>query len=173
MQLEEKAKAMAHALHCRQYRKDKATPYIRHPEAVVGLLKSIGIKDEDILCAAWLHDVVEDCCVAKETIEETFNPNIARIVGALTRDVDRHSYKNRIQNADFPVKIIKLADYIHNCFDLNKKGVSKEMIQRKVSDYKFYTGIAEELNPYLCSLISHYLEPYLEKKDFSLATDSE
>lgn len=53
----------AHA-HRAQRRKDAdATPYINHPVALVRILAvEAGIDDPDVLCAAALHDYLEDCC---------------------------------------------------------------------------------------------------------------
>ena len=46
--------------HKGQYRKNNKTPYWHHLRDVVNNLKMMGIKDESILCAGWLHDVIED-----------------------------------------------------------------------------------------------------------------
>lgn len=163
--LEQTVQAYAKIAHCGHYRKDGKTPYIKHIEAVVAILKKIEITDEDILCAAWLHDTIEDCGVSKSTIEEAFNPNIARIVAALTRDTGREEYRQRLQDSDYAVKIIKLADYLHNCSDLTSD-LPDKTIRNKVEEYPFYTGLAEQVNPSFCHLISYYLEPYIRAQSF-------
>lgn len=62
MELELKAKEFATRAHTGQLRKYTGTPYIEHPEAVVELVRSVE-HTEEMLAAAWLHDVVEDCGV--------------------------------------------------------------------------------------------------------------
>ncbi len=146
MNLIENARMFASNLHNGQFRADGKTPYIKHLKAVVNLLKEIGITDENIICAAWLHDVMEDCNIPKSKIKSKFNSEIARIVFNLTRNVDREAYKKRIKNADYAVKIIKLADVIHNVSELNK-GATKKMIERKLKDCdSFYLPLAKSVS---------------------------
>ena len=142
--LVEKARCYAEEKHRGQYRHDKITPSITHPKGVVGLLEDIGIHDENILASGWLHDVVEDCKVTVLELEREFNPEVARIVGALTSDVDREMYKERIAKSDYAIKIIKLADVVHNCSYLYSS--SKGTIGRKIKDSEdFYLPLARQL----------------------------
>lgn len=159
---EEKAKRIATEAHKTQCRKDGVTPYIVHPEAVANLLKSIGIEDDNILCAAWLHDVVEDCDLTIDFIEKEFNPEIARLVKALTRDRDfsKELYKNRIANSDFAVQIIKLADVVHNCKTLGKF-LPKKTIRRFVEESdSLYFSLAKKWSNTLHRKLSRYIEPW-------------
>ena len=161
----EKAEAFATKVHKGQYRKDdKKTPYIEHPRAVVELLKQIGINDEDVICAAWLHDVVEDSDTPDTNIAEEFNPNIARIVRNLTRTESRSDYKFRIKNADFQTQIVKLADYVHNCYTLHEISdpVKKQIaVQNKVDDIDFYLALAKKIAPEFNNPILRLLHRYL------------
>ncbi len=145
MRIEQKAKEFATKIHTGQYRKDGKTPYIKHCEAIVSLLKEIEIKNEDILAAAWLHDTVEDCKVTIKQIEQEFNSEIARIVKSLTRNANRQDYKERVRNADYAIQIIKLADTVHNCSELNLN-LPEKTIKRKVEDCKeLYFLLAKEI----------------------------
>ena len=58
MNLEQKAQDFATTAHRGQYRKDGKTSYIKHPEAVVDLLKGMGITNYDILSSALLPYIV-------------------------------------------------------------------------------------------------------------------
>lgn len=60
MQLVLKALAIAEEAHEGVLRKDGQTPYIEHPTKVAAMLYDLGCRDEVILAAAILHDVVED-----------------------------------------------------------------------------------------------------------------
>lgn len=160
--LEEKAKQIAAEAHRGQLRKNGITPYITHPAAVVELLKGRGIKDQDILASAWLHDVIEDCNITAAFLEQELNSNIARIVGALTRDVEREEYKERIKNADYAVQIVKLADVVHNVSTLYKS-LSRKTIQRRVDDCEScYIGLAEKVDPIFHEMLVRTIAPWKE-----------
>lgn len=127
MNIVEKAEEFATKCHEGQFRKDGKTPYINHPRAVVYLLKRVGITDETILASAWLHDVMEDCDVDYDTLEEEFGLDIADIVSQLTFDSDdkdpynfqKDLYLARLAASDdIELILIKCADRIHNtlCF---------------------------------------------------------
>ncbi|MFZ0830951.1 MAG: HD domain-containing protein [Thermoplasmata archaeon] len=71
--------------HRGQSRKDGRTPYIVHPVAVLRRLSSdLGVADADLLCAAVLHDVIEDTTVTREALEMRFGDRVARWVQELT-----------------------------------------------------------------------------------------
>lgn len=161
--LEKKARALAIKCHDGQFRKDGITPYIKHAEAVVNLLKEIGIKDENIICAAWLHDVIEDSNISKEEIAKEMNNKVADTVQKLTRDIDREDYKKRIQNASYEVQIIKLADMVHNCSELFDY-LPEKTIKRKVEDCKeLYLNLAKIICPKFYSLLKKYIKPWVNK----------
>jgi len=165
--LEDKARQIATTAHERQYRHNGTTPYITHPEAVVGLLKSIGVTDDDILSAAWLHDTIEDCGLTVETLERELNPNIARIVQALTRNVERPEYKKRILAADFAVQIVKLADVVHNCSTLHA-GLPEKTIRNKVDDCNaLYFELAQKIAPQFYDALQQSLKPWQASSETS------
>ena len=62
-------------------------PYIFHP---IGVARRVSLAggSEDAVIAAVLHDVVEDCGISLEKIAGMFGSNVARIVGAVTRQKD-------------------------------------------------------------------------------------
>lgn len=98
--------------HKGQTRKDKTTPYITHPMAVLSIIKRV-TDDEDIQCAAVLHDTVEDCHVNPEEIKELFGSRVASIVKELS--------KNHTKYEDISSKealLIKMADNMHNISEL-------------------------------------------------------
>ncbi|MFX0099799.1 MAG: HD domain-containing protein [Candidatus Hodarchaeota archaeon] len=167
MSLIEKAREVATRAHEGQTRKVGGIPYITHPEAVYKLLVDVGIKDEDILAAAWLHDTIEDCDFKREQIEREFNANVARIVQALSRDgksrEKRAEYNETIKNSDFAVQIVKLADTIHNCQTLDEK-LKRITIQRKVDDCEsVFLDLAREICPKFHELLEACIKPWLNK----------
>lgn len=124
MDLVEKARIFATAAHgaVAQLRKYTNEPYIVHPAEVVSIVKTVSHTDE-MLAAAWLHDVVEDTGVTLETIRAEFGDKVAELVGWLT-DVSRPEQGNRATRkaidrahtamAPAEAQTIKLADLISN-----------------------------------------------------------
>ena len=124
MDIVEKARVFATAAHaaCGQLRKYTYEPYIVHPADVVSIVKTVPHTNE-MLCAAWLHDVVEDTGVTIETIREEFGSEVADLVGWLT-DVSRPDHGNRAARkavdrahtamAPAQAQTVKLADLISN-----------------------------------------------------------
>ena len=113
----------AKAAHAGQVRKYTGEPYINHPVAVATLVASV-TDDCNMICAALLHDTVEDCAVTIEEIATCgFGHPIAYLVDCLT-DVSKLSDGNRATrkgidrmhtaNGSKDAKTIKLADLIDN-----------------------------------------------------------
>ena len=89
-------------------------PFINHPLRVMGYLFAIGY-NEDLLCAALLHDVVEKTDVSSSEIHEKFGARVGELVDLLTLDPDRPrgeqlaSYYERIAK-DADATLLKVAD---------------------------------------------------------------
>ena len=92
--MKQQAKSFAEKAHKGQRRKNANIPYITHPIRVAERLESIHASDE-LICAAYLHDVVEDTPYEIEDIEQQFEPEwihverdlaIIAIVGEGMRD---------------------------------------------------------------------------------------
>ena len=92
-----KALAFAAHKHRDQRRKDPAaSPYINHPIALADVLVNEGgVTDVEVLCAALLHDTVEDTDTTPQEIEGAFGARVARIVAEV---VDHPSTKLYVQH---------------------------------------------------------------------------
>lgn len=65
---------------------EHALPYATHPIDVANKLRYVGgVTDEDILCAAFLHDLLEESDVKLGHIRESLGPRVAELVQELTR----------------------------------------------------------------------------------------
>ena len=105
-----------------QRRKYTNEPYINHPEAVANLVRSVP-HTEAMICAAWLHDVVEDTPCTADEVRLAFGLEVAALVEMLT-DVSKPGDGNRKERkavdrdhtakASPQAKTIKLADLIDN-----------------------------------------------------------
>lgn len=124
----QKAINTATILHDGQSRKNDGSPYISHPYSVAWMIAEAS-DDEDLICAALLHDTVEDCAgYTFEDLEDNFGKRVAEIV----RDVSEHKdplstedkrqtwkkrkeeYLQRLQSAPFEAKALACADKLHN-----------------------------------------------------------
>ena len=107
-----------------QKRKDGKTPYIVHPLAVALLLTKAGASEETVI-AGLLHDIIEDCSITHERIENEFGKKVANIVQEVTEAPKIFTWKMR--KADVLKKIpkmskealmVKSADIVHNLNNL-------------------------------------------------------
>jgi guanosine-3',5'-bis(diphosphate) 3'-pyrophosphohydrolase len=121
-----KALAFASRKHSQQRRKDAdASPYINHPIALVSILAvEAAINDWDTLCAALLHDTIEDTDTSLEELVEAFGRPIASLVQEVTDDkrlpkADRKSLQvEHAAHLSPRARSVKLADKIANLRDV-------------------------------------------------------
>ncbi len=122
----QRAYEYARELHKGQFRKS-GEEYIIHPIAVAQIVSTLGL-DTDSICAAFLHDTLEDCFekvdIAK--MKKDFGQDVIEIVDGLTKLVRIHfddKDEEHMENLrkmflamakDIRVLIIKLADRLHN-----------------------------------------------------------
>ncbi|WP_068124819.1 RelA/SpoT family protein [Nocardioides massiliensis] len=118
----ERAYVTAEQAHGTQMRKS-GDPYITHPLAVTQILADIGMT-EATLCAALLHDTVEDTSYSLEELRKDFGDEVALLVDGVTK-LDKVKYGDSAQaetirkmivamSRDIRVLVIKLADRLHN-----------------------------------------------------------
>ncbi|MFB5648698.1 MAG: HD domain-containing protein [Candidatus Nitrosomaritimum aestuariumsis] len=150
MELVKSAELFAKKKHAGQFRKDGNTPYSKHLEDVVNRLKSLGVIDEELLSAGWLHDIIENTDTNFDNLYEQFGNRIAVIVSSLTKDktVPRKqrekAYNIQLKEASFDAKLIKLCDISANLSDLKNYDVSKSKKLREVKQKKYYLTIIKK-----------------------------
>ena len=120
-------------LHAGQFRLS-GEPYICHPVSVAVIVAELGL-DTDSICAALLHDTVEDCAdkTNLETLSKMFGAEVAMLVDGLTKIIQVHvadKEEAHIENIrkmllamtkDIRVIFIKLCDRLHNMRTLSAK----------------------------------------------------
>jgi guanosine-3',5'-bis(diphosphate) 3'-pyrophosphohydrolase len=112
--------------HKNQRRKDaQITPYINHPIDLVNVLVNEGgVVSWDVLCAALLHDVIEDTQTSEEELLAHFGKKVTAIVKELTddkslaKDVRKRLQVEHTPFASHEAKLVKLADKICNLRDM-------------------------------------------------------
>jgi guanosine-3',5'-bis(diphosphate) 3'-pyrophosphohydrolase len=95
-------------------------PYIVHPIDVMMVLKRLGIRDETVLAAALLHDVVEDTPTTIEDVAAHCGLDVARLVDQVTNKPGE-TFTDRLVRlgaADWQAQAIKCADIASNCREL-------------------------------------------------------
>ena len=120
----ERAYCFAAEKHCAQRRRS-GEAYINHPVEVAIILADLKM-DCDVVCAALLHDTVEDTSTSLDDVIELFGPTVAELVDGVTKltniDVDTMDEKQALNlrkmflamSKDIRVVIVKLADRLHN-----------------------------------------------------------
>lgn len=122
IELEEKARYFAAAAHAGQVRKYTEEPYVEHCIRVAQIVSGVPGCTSEMICAALLHDTVEDTSVSSSDILRWFGPKVAGMVFYLTdcpkgtgnRKVRKRVDANRLSGAPPEVQTIKLADLIDN-----------------------------------------------------------
>ncbi len=121
-----RALAFAAHRHRAQRRKDAAaSPYINHPIALVDVLVNEGgVTDAVVLCAAVLHDTIEDTETTADEIAQAFGERVASIVvevsddKSLPKDVRKAMQIEHAPTLSTEAKLVKLADKICNLRDV-------------------------------------------------------
>ena len=149
-----RAYAMGAAAHHGQTRKS-GEAYITHPVAVAAILSELRV-DRETLCAAILHDTLEDTPLPRAEIVEVFGESVAALVDAVTK-LDKIRFASRQEAAaesfrkmmlamatDLRVILIKLADRLHNMRTLDAMAdEARRRIARETLE--IYAPIAQRL----------------------------
>ncbi len=173
LDLVKKAFVYADRVHRGQRRKS-GEPYLMHPLGVAEIVCQLKL-DEASLCAALLHDVVEDTPATKEEISELFSEEIAELVDGVTKlsrvafrsreDRQAESFRKMLiaMSQDIRVILVKTADRLHNMRTLEHMEPEAQLriAQETLDIYAPLTGrlgihgIKEELE----DLSFKYLQP--------------
>lgn len=165
--MEKEALNFARDAHAEQKRKYTEEPYIEHPKRVAELVRTVEHTSE-MICAAYLHDVVEDTPVSIEEIESRFGKEVADLVEELTDEYMKEKYPhlNRKKRKEREVarqaemsvqaKTIKLADVIDNTRDIV---VNDEDFARKyIPEMEALTNVLRQGDPQLFEQAWHEVQ---------------
>ena len=172
----EKAYRIAEDIHKEQFRQS-GEPYIIHPLSVAKNLINMEVYDTDSLCAALLHDTIEDAPFdfRKEDVEKLINKDVAEIVDGVTklRKLDFSTEKECMQanmrkiinglTKDIRIILVKLADRLHNMETLDFKKPEKQM-KIALETMELYVPLAYSIGAYriksrLEDLCLRYIDP--------------
>lgn len=122
----ERALEFATKAHEGQFRKGTKRPYIMHPIEVSDIVATM-TDDEEIICAALLHDTVEDCEeITGDVIRQNFSDRVAELVLMESEDKSKtwlerkgHTIEH-LKTAPREVQMIALGDKLSNMRDIDR-----------------------------------------------------
>ena len=146
---------------------ESGVSYSNHLENVVSRLKSLGVVDQDVLCAGWLQDILEHTDTSFDELFEKFGRRISTLILSLTKTklvIDtsddstlsltkkrtvskkqrQKEYGIKIKESDTDAKLIKLCDISTNLGNLKNQVISKTKKRRILKELRYYTVIIEK-----------------------------
>lgn len=152
---------VASAAHDGQVR-DEGTPYIIHPVRVASaLVNELGVFNARLVCAALLHDVIEDSATTREQIAEMFNKEIAEVVWLLTKleEVSLADYLSAIEAAsETGALIVKLCDRLDNLRFVTCSPRTEKIRRYIRTTEAYYLPMAARTNAYVHDEMERMLE---------------
>lgn len=161
--------------------------YIIHPLTVAFILSEMKA-DADTICAALLHDTIEDTSATREKLEVLFNPDIAILVEGVTK-ISKMNFSSREEQVatntrkiitsldeDVRIVIIKLADRLHNMRTLGFKSEFKQK-ENALETMEIFVPLAYYLGAYkikgeLEDLSFRYLKPEIYEEINSVLSNA-
>ena len=141
-----------------EQKRNSGEPYIIHPIQVAYTLAGMGL-DEDTICAALLHDVVEDTKITHEDLVNEFGKDVAEMVAGVTKlstvkfetleetQVENYRKMFLAMGKDIRVILIKLADRLHNMRTLKYLKRDRQIANAKET-IELYSPLANRLGLY-------------------------
>lgn len=177
-----KAYDYAALMHSGQTRQS-GEPYIIHPLNVAYIVAEMHA-DRNTVCAALLHDTLEDTRATKEEIAELFNSDIAALVDGVTK-ISKMNFSSKVEQNlantrkiitsitdDVRIIIIKLADRLHNMRTLEYKTVFKQK-ENSLETLEIFVPLAYYIGAYrikseLEDISFRYLKPKEYRKLYNI-----
>ena len=146
---------------------ESGVSHSNHLENVVSRLKSLGVVDQDVLCAGWLQDILEYTDTSFDELFEKFGRKISTLILSLTKTklvIDtsddstlsltkkrtvskkqrQKEYGIKIKESEMDVKLIKLCDISTNLGNLKNQVISKTKKRRILKELRYYIIIIEK-----------------------------
>jgi len=148
-----KAAAFAARKHSDQRRKDaQASPYINHPLELARVLAEVGgVTDAATLCAALLHDTLEDTATTPAELVHEFGAEIAALVAEVTDDKSLPKAERKRQQVVHAASIsdkakrVKLADKISNLADVAQTPPPDWSLERRREYFDWARSVIDQL----------------------------
>ncbi len=147
-------------------------PYISHPiEVLINLRYVGGCTDEDMLCAAALHDVIEESNIDLADIQAKFGSRVASLVKELTRQEPSEEERagkskdeiwqmraewllEEIRHMSTDAQQVKLADRLSNLIEAHRTKGLKKLARYEWQTHEILKIVPKEVNPGLWESIA-------------------
>jgi guanosine-3',5'-bis(diphosphate) 3'-pyrophosphohydrolase len=147
------ALSFAAVRHKHQRRKDSdASPYINHPVALANILCNEGqVTDIEVLCAALLHDTLEDTDTSTDELQALFGQQVRDIVVEVSDDKSLPKAERKRLQVEHaaaisePAKLVKLADKISNLRDVADCPPPDWSLQRRQAYFDWSRDLVDRL----------------------------
>ncbi len=166
------AVAFAARKHKNQKRKDEVEPYINHPLEVAEILVKIGgVKDENILIAAILHDTIEDTDTTEEEIRRLFGQKVCDYVKEVTDDkglpkeLRKKLQIEKASKLSVGAKQIKIADKTSNLCAIIESPPKNWTLETKIEYVNWAKQVVDEMRGVNESLEKYFDEIYEKAKE--------
>lgn len=160
----------AHKHRDQRRRGAEASPYINHPIAVADVLVNEGrVDDCAIVCAALLHDTLEDTRTTAAELQAQFGPEITRTVQEVSDDKSLPKQERKrlqIEHApslSTPAKLVKLADKICNLRDIAVQPPADWSLARKQSYFDWARQVVQGVRGVSPALEAAFDEAYAKR----------
>lgn len=147
----EKAIELAKSVHIGQKRKFDGAEYFSHPDMVANIVKKYKKSKHivELVCAAYLHDVIEDGNITYEYLNKEFGDMISSLVLEVTNDVkllSEYGKKEYITKKSLTLTnyalVIKLSDRLHNLSDIDI--APKEFVKKYTDETSYLIKVLRE-----------------------------
>ena len=147
------ARNFAKKKHSGQLRKNGKTTTFSHLKDVVKNLKKMKVTNKDIICAAWLHDTIEDTDTDFDSIKDRFGKNVAKIVVSVTKDnrlpkkQREVKYSKDLKSSSTKAKLVKIADILANVNDAPNAGKNTKWEKQQFMKKSKYWSYVADVRP--------------------------
>jgi len=153
--------------HREQRRKgEQGAPYVNHLIEVAHILATHGVETTDVLCAAVLHDVVEDTSATAEDLRRRFGNRVASIVLEVTDDARLPLWKQKVAQIDSAhllsadAQNLRVADKISNLRGILVSPPENWSTERKLAYYAWANTVVERCSRAEPALRKTFLDVY-------------
>ena len=151
--------------HSNQRRKGRAgAPYVNHLIEVAHILANHGVEDMDVLCAALLHDAIEDAGVTAAEIRSRFGERVMQLVLAVTDNDSEPLWQRKLHQIERAPTLcpeaqnLRIADKISNLRGILTSPPENWSIERKLAYFTWADKVVEGCSDGLLSLQESFFE---------------
>lgn len=162
----QRAYHLAVCAHGGQFRDGSTEPYIIHPLRVALILaEEMGKVETFLLCAALLHDVIEDSDIPIEEIQRACGPQVMQAVELLTKPMPtegktkrNEQYYQRLAEGSTLAQLVKCADRLDNLRSMRELNDEARLMRYIDETRRYILPIAAQADPYLYRSLSELCE---------------